>query len=62
MNQDTKSRQLARDVRNGREGEVMATPDPPGRRNYWLRPIGGGREWEVPKQYVQLLDTTPHPQ
>lgn len=52
----TKPRQLARDVRSGKEGEVMAEPLPPGRRNYWLRPVGGGVEWEAPKQFVQLID------
>lgn len=55
----TRQRQLARDIRSGREGEVMAEPKPPGRRNYWLRPVGGGTEWEVPREFVQLLNREP---
>lgn len=61
MNQEAKPRQLARDIRSGHEGEVMAEPSSGG-RNFWLRPVGGGREWEVPKQYVQLLAPAPEPQ
>lgn len=56
MNQETRPRQLARDIRDGREGVVMATPDQWGTHgNYWLRPVTGGTEWEVPKKHVQLL-------
>lgn len=58
MNQEAKPRQLARDIRSSREGVVMAEPGNAS-RNYWLRPVGGGREWEVPRQYVQLLGSMP---
>jgi hypothetical protein len=51
----TPHRQLARDIRSDRIGEVMAKPAGIVRQ-YWLRPVGGGREWDVPKQFVQLLD------
>ena len=50
-------RPLALDTATNRIGEVMETADTPGSRNlYWLRPIGGGREWDVEPQNVQLLD------
>lgn len=56
MPTEQRRRQLARDIRDGREGVVMAEPDQWGARgNYWLRPIGGGTEWEVPKSHVRLL-------
>lgn len=33
----------------------MAEPGGTSRGMFWLRPVGGGREWEVPKQFVQLI-------
>lgn len=40
----------------------MARPDEFGSRNlYWLRPRGGGREWEVPPEFVQMLGTEAEP-
>lgn len=58
-----KRREIARDLRDGREGVVMATPDELGtRRLYWLRPFGGGREWDVPKQFVLILGELPEGQ
>lgn len=62
MNQETKPRQLARDIRSGREGVVMATPEERGsgsRGQFWLRPVTGGTEWSVPREYVQLLGALP---
>lgn len=59
---DTKverQRDLARDIRDGKEGEVMATPDEwqkGARGKYWLRPVGGGEEWPVPRQFVQIIE------
>lgn len=58
----TKPRDLARDTRDGKEGEVMATPDQIGYNQYWLRPVGGGYEYPVPREYVQIIkraDTAP---
>ena len=52
----TKQRDLARDIRDSREGEVMATPDQVGLSQFWLRPVGGGYEWPVPRQYLQIID------
>jgi len=52
---NTQHRLLARDVRTGRVGEVMADPAAP-TYVYYLRPVGGGREWEVPRESVELLD------
>lgn len=51
-----RERDLARDIRDGKEGEVMAEPNPPGRRNYWLRPVGGGTEWEVPREFIEIIE------
>lgn len=49
-------RPLARDIRSDREGEILASPGQWGARNrYWLRPSGGGREWEVPPEFVQII-------
>lgn len=62
MNQEAKPPQLARDVRTDREGVVMARPDEwwkGSHGRYWLRPVAGGTEWEVPKQFVQLLGDNP---
>lgn len=50
-----KNRDLARDIRTNKQGEVMAEPNPPGRRNFWLRPVGGGIEWEVPPKFLQII-------
>lgn len=47
-------RPLARDIRSDRVGEVMAKPEGV-TRMFWLRPVGGGIEWDVPKQFVQML-------
>lgn len=55
MTQETKPRQLARDIQTGRVGEVMADPAAP-TYVYYLRPVGGGREWEAPRESVELLD------
>lgn len=53
-----RQRDLARDIRSDTIGEVMATPDQAGISTYWLRPIGGGFEWQVPRQFVQIIDRT----
>lgn len=50
-----KPRDLALDIRTSRQGEVMAEPNPPGRKNFWLRPVGGGTEWEVPREFIQII-------
>lgn len=42
---------MARDVRDGRVGDVMDVH--PGR--VWLRPLGGGREWDARPEEVQPL-------
>lgn len=55
MNQETKPRDLARDTRDGKEGEVMAEPGQFGHNCYWLRPIGGGYEYQVPQEYVEIV-------
>lgn len=47
-------RPLARDTRTKRVGEVMVKAGAIS-ANFWLRPVGGGIEWEVPKQYIELL-------
>jgi hypothetical protein len=51
-----RQRDLARDLRDGKEGEVMATPEQTGLSQYWLRPVGGGYEWQVPRQFVQIIE------
>lgn len=51
----TRQRDLARDIRTDRKGEVMAEPDGAAIKQYWLRPVGGGREWPVPREYVQIV-------
>jgi hypothetical protein len=54
---DTSRRQLARDTSTGRVGEVM--PHPWGAEKpavIHLRPVGGGIEWAVRAEHVQLLD------
>ena len=54
---NVKHRQLARDIRSDRVGVLMAGPDEWGAKGqYWLRPVGGGIEWDVPREFVQLLD------
>lgn len=50
-----KQRDLARDIRSDIVGEVMATPDQTGVSTFWLRPVGGGYEWQVPRQYLQII-------
>lgn len=57
----TRQRQLARDTRSNRVGDVMAEPSPASYGKYWLRPPGGGCEWDVPRECVQLLDREPEP-
>ncbi|MTE19737.1 hypothetical protein F0L17_11495 [Streptomyces sp. TRM43335] len=42
---------VARDLRDGRVGEVMDVL--PGR--IWLRPLGGGREWDAEPRQVESL-------
>ncbi|WP_031508080.1 hypothetical protein [Streptomyces megasporus] len=42
---------MARDVRDGRVGDVMDVH--PGR--VWLRPLGGGREWDARPEEVRPL-------
>lgn len=61
-------RRLARDIRTDRIGEVMPSPYPenlraPGAppRAVNLRPIGGGVEWRVPREYVQLISELEQP-
>lgn len=55
------ARQLAEDMRNGRYGEVMPDPFPAhllapnAARIVRLRPVGGGREWDVPAEFVRLV-------
>jgi hypothetical protein len=49
-------RDLARDIRSDTIGEVMATPEQIGISTFWLRPVGGGYEWQVPRQYVQIVE------
>jgi hypothetical protein len=52
--------QLARDTLTNREGIVMASPGVYS-KNYWLRPPGGGVEWEAKPANVQLLGAEPKP-
>jgi hypothetical protein len=47
-------RRLVRDLSNNRIGEVMAE-NIKGTRLY-LRPVGGGLEWEAPADEVQDVD------
>lgn len=49
------ARDLARDTRSGKEGEVMAKPGEGGPDRFWLRPEGGGCEWDVPSKYVEII-------
>lgn len=56
MTSNPNVRDLARDIRSDTIGEVMATPQQPGISTYWLRPVGGGYEWQVPRQYVQIIE------
>jgi hypothetical protein len=48
MARDTDS--MARDTELGQVGRVVAHR--PGGR-VWLRPLGGGREWDVPRERVE---------
>lgn len=50
------ARDLARDTRDGKQGEVMAEPGESGRDLFWLRPEGGGREWDVPREHVEIIE------
>lgn len=52
-----RQRDLARDTRDGKEGEIMAEPGQASRNHYWLRPVGGGYEWPVPREYVEIIAT-----
>lgn len=60
MTQETKRRDLARDTRDAPPGtvyEVMAEPDPNvAYSRYYLRPIGGGCERDVPPEYVEIVE------
>jgi len=47
-------RKLALDTLTNREGVVMADPGVYS-GNYWLRPAGGGVEWEAKPEDVQLI-------
>jgi hypothetical protein len=52
-----RNRLLAFDTASNCIGEVMDTADAQGSQNlYWLRPIGGGREWTVQPQDLQLFE------
>ena len=53
---DVRTRDLARDLNNGRVGEIMDSRLTSHGMRYDLRPVGGGREWTVPEESVQLLD------
>lgn len=58
MNQEAKRRDLARDTRDGEDGEVyevMAEPGHASRNTYFLRPVGGGYEHQVPREYVEII-------
>jgi hypothetical protein len=55
MNQETKHRDLARDTRDGKVGEVMAEPGQASRHHYYLRPVGGGLEWDVRAEHVEII-------
>lgn len=48
-------RTLARDTRNGREGEVMDRRETSHGVRYYLRPVGGGIEWSVPREFLQPI-------
>ncbi|QOR55818.1 MAG: hypothetical protein YHS30scaffold324_50 [Catenulispora phage 69_17] len=55
-------RQRALDVRSGLEGEIMPSPYPDHlrgpdtpHRSVNLRPVGGGVEWSVPREFLQLI-------
>lgn len=52
-------RPLARDLSNGRVGEIMDSRDTARGVRYDLRPVGGGLEWTVPEESMQLLDREP---
>jgi hypothetical protein len=52
----SKPRDLARDTRDGKVGEVMATPEQAGIKTYWLRPVGGGVEYQVPREYIEIIE------
>lgn len=55
MTSNPNERDLARDIRDGKEGEVMATPEQTGINTFWLRPVGGGYEWQVPRRFVEIV-------
>ncbi|MEY9909759.1 hypothetical protein ABIA35_006002 [Catenulispora sp. MAP12-49] len=55
MTSNPNGRDLARDIRSDTIGEVMATPGQAGISTFWLRPVGGGYEWQVPPRYVQII-------
>lgn len=48
-----KQRDLARDTRNGKEGEVMDSNQ--NGTLLYLRPVGGGLEWEVETEHVEII-------
>lgn len=45
----------ARDIRTDTEGIIVGVDQPGSRGHYWLQLPEGGKEWPVPKQYVQIL-------
>lgn len=49
-------RELALDTSTGRKGEVMDRIDTSHGERIYLRPPGGGREWEVPASQVTYLE------
>lgn len=51
----TGQRDLARDTRDGKEAEVMARPGEAGSHTFWLRPVGGGCEYQVPDEHVEIV-------
>lgn len=55
MTSSPNGRDLARDVRSDTVGEVMATPEQIGINTFWLRPVGGGYEWQVPRRFVEIV-------
>lgn len=61
MPTEQRRRQLARDKRTDRVGDVMAEPSDASYGKYWLRPPGGGYEWDVPAEYIELLGDVPQP-
>lgn len=53
MNQETKHRERALDTSTDRIGEVMERRGIGRGERVWLRPVGGGIEWEADGENVQ---------